>query len=199
MSSADNRPVGGAKAFPRLRSTVLERVSRRFSWLDPMQIEDAVDKAILRRVAKDGDFWRDVAEGREESLVQALYHAACRCVGNSVRKEKRRCQREQKYARRKKIEVEEGFFVASGLSAENIRVKDRLDELEQLLEGCHPWERAIVMLRKEGCKDWKAQAAEVLGVAQLPIGEQRRAVKREWDRLLKKLQRRAKRLGFRPS
>jgi hypothetical protein len=179
---------GGVTAFHQGWRTLIRRVRRRFWWLDRERIEDAVADTILHHLAQDGRDAGGAWEGTGKLCLCSLYCEACRNVGNSVRMDKRRCRREQEYARRKKVWSIEDFSGQNGLSAENTFIGEQWEVLEQLLQGCRAWERTFVALRKQGVK-YLTVYAEVLGVDLQPLEEQRRAVNRAWNRIRMKLQR----------
>jgi hypothetical protein len=194
MAEVEKQPVGDAMAFPLLWPTLLRMVRRRFYWLEHARIEDAVADAILRRLQQDSDFPRDVEKESGGVVLRSLYRKACREVGHGIRADNRRGERERAFARGEKIWATEDFFVANELSAGNIGIETRESQWQCLLEDCSAWERTFVELHKEGCRKLTAYV-EVLGMERYPLAEQRRAVKRAWDRLRKKLQRQAKRLS----
>jgi hypothetical protein len=171
--------------------TLLRRVHRRFFWLDPAQIEDAIGDVIVRRLTWAREEDEGTRQGKVELSVNSLYGVVCRSIGNSVRGEKRRRRREQEYASQKESWLEENFFVANGLLTENIIIEDHSDKLRTLLESFRLWERSFVRLRLQGCRDLTAYA-KLLDMEGCPITELRRAIKRTWDRLFQKLRRWAK-------
>jgi hypothetical protein len=175
--------------FQQLWRGLIQMVHRRFPWLSPVKIEEAIEEVILQRLTPDD---AGEAKGQGELSVASLYGEVCRQVGNSVRADRRRSSRERKYAREKNICYEDDFFVQNGLSAENIAIEEQKDELVRLLEGCNDSEKAIVVLRQQGIKNLPPYV-EVLGVGLYPLAEQRRAVCRAWNRLRVKLQRRVRR------
>ncbi len=179
-------------AFHSLWRTMLRRVRRRFFWLDQAKIEDALADAILRRFAQDGGEVEGVREGTAALSVHSLYSDVCRRVGHSIRADRRRRRREQEYSCQKKYYFLEDFFVRNRPSVGNISIAEQKDELTRLLEDFSTSEQAFVELRKQGMRDVTAYA-DVLGVSQSPPEEQQRAIKRFWDRLRKKLQRRRER------
>jgi len=178
-------------AFSLTWQALLRKVHRRFYWLDPAQIEDAIGDVIVRRLTWASEEDEETRQGKVELSVNSLYGEVCRSIGNSIRGDQRRQRREQEYACQMEDWFEEIYFVANGLLTENSIIEDRLDELRRLLEGFRLWERSFVRLRLQGCRDLTAYA-KVLDMEECPIMEQRRAIKRTWDRLLKKLRRWAK-------
>jgi hypothetical protein len=172
MSAAEKRSVGSAMTLSQVWPTLFQRLRRRFPRLDCARIEDAIAEAILRWWELDGDARRNVMDEIGGVVLRSLYRTACRNVSNGIRMDRRRGQREQEYARRKKIGATEGFFVANGLSAEDISIEDQQDKLQGLLKDCCAWERAFVALRQQGCRQVMAYA-EVLGEDQCPLEEQR--------------------------
>jgi hypothetical protein len=117
-----------------------------------------------------------------------MYGEICRRPGDKVRSEKRRQRREEEYARQHESWFFEDFFVPDGLSAANISISERRDELERMLVSCYTWERALVRLRLRGITD-VIPYAKVLGVTRSSLEEQRIAVERAWNRLRMKLRR----------
>ena len=191
MPRTEQRPDWGATT-PRLLLAALVRLVRgRFRWLGQARIEDAVMEAIERQMVEDKDSLRDADKAIEAAVMDSLYDRACHIVRNGIRADRRRGRRECEYARREKFCCEEDFFVANGLSAEHISIEEQLDKLKRLLECFHPWERDFVRLHLQGCRDRTAYV-KLLSMEECPVEEQRQAVKRTWDCLLKKLRRRTR-------
>lgn len=178
-------------AFSLTWRTLLKKVHRRFFWLDRARIEDAIGDVIVRRLTRASEEDEGMRQRKVELSVNSLYGLVCRSIGNGIRGDKRRQRREQEYACQKEYWLDENFFVANGLLTENIIIEDHLDKLRRLLESLRLWERSFVMLRLQGCRELMAYA-KLLDIEECPITEQRRAIKRTWDRLLKKLRRWAK-------
>ncbi|MHB1423822.1 MAG: hypothetical protein ACYC3I_11630 [Gemmataceae bacterium] len=178
----------GGSAFDKLWRTLLEKVHLRFWWLHWPRIEDAVAVVILRHLNQPKGFRRTVEEGIGDEVLRSLYYTACREVGDSVRGDRRCRRREREYARQKKIGALENFFVQNGHSVANIFTEEQREELERLLDDCEEGERAFVALRREGKKDPR-DYVELLGMTHCSLEEQRRAVKRTWNRIRMKLRR----------
>jgi hypothetical protein len=177
-------------AFNSTWQTLLRRVHRRFFWLDRVQIEDAIGDVIVRRLTRANKESGEACQRKPVELsVRSLYGEVCRRVGDSIRADRRRQRREWESSTRKKIWFEEDYFVHNGISAANIPVEDGLDEeLNRFLTKCSPEEQAYVAVRKLGVKDMSVYA-EVVGLAHCSPEQQRRAVKRVWNRIRMKWRR----------
>lgn len=192
MPTPAQRPNRGATTLCLLIPTLLQMVHAKFCWLHEEEVEDAVLAAIEHQLEQDKDLLKDVDKEIDEGTLRCLYVSACNFASNTQRAERRRSQREEKYACRKKIEIITKNSVKKAASAEVLGIDmegvTRQAALESLLAHLSKQERDFVDLRRQGVEDIHAYA-ELLGFAESSTEEQEQAVEREWHRLQMKLRR----------
>lgn len=175
-------PAGLEQAFGLYHSSVVRRLSsrREFRLTDPQFLDDGVLDAIIELVAQPGGY----NPALSRTLLRHLEMAAERNVRNLLRSVRRRRERERKAA---KSAVELASPVGNALQADQDRrqAHDRDDALALLPD---PTDRAVLDLMLRGERR-TAAFAHVLGIAALPVPEQRRVVKRVKDRIRKVLER----------
>lgn len=163
---------------------LFERTRRSYPAVDDQLVMTGVVDAVLEYCAAP----EQVVVEDGEHLLNLLTRAAWRNVANSVRGERRRRTREERYGASSAVEDVEhpsplGILLQEEETAERER---RIDELMELLPA--EADRELLRLRLGGERRTGA-FAKVLGITELPIEEQRRAVKREKDRIDKVIRR----------
>jgi DNA-directed RNA polymerase specialized sigma24 family protein len=176
------RLLQGDRVAPEeLAELLLERISaevaRQFPHTDIHLIYDGVADALLNYCAKPVCF--DAARG--VPLDRYLAQAAWRNVANSVRGEKRRRVREEKWAENSDGKVVELHPSAGNPDQNEAHLQQqRLAELMQTLEN--PIDRKVFELQMNGERRTE-EFAKVLGISHLSAAEQRSQVKRAKDRI----------------
>lgn len=164
---------------------ISEETARKFPRMDKQLVWDGVVDALLDYCEKPTRFASD------GSLEGFLLTAAWRNAANLFKGEQRRKQRQQKVAA-KKMEND----IADDPAARSIRQeeeKKRAEEVSRLL-ACldDPIDREFAKLQFSGAR--KAEEfARLLGIEQLTIGEQRKIVKQNKDRIRALLKRKGRR------
>lgn len=168
----------------RLLFRLISPLLRQYSAADPDVIWDSVTETILNYLRDPGMF--DPSHGTPLDVF--LSHCARRNITDKLRSEARRRKRETNF-----YCLFENNFVELGDSAANIEMETEIDFARDLGTALKsPLDRKIFELCVNGERSTEV-FADVLGVSELPIEEQRRAVKRAKDRILKMVRRKSKR------
>lgn len=169
----------------QLLAPLARQLSRKFPFTDEQIVSDGVTDAILDYCENPQQF--DVTRG--VPLHNFIHMAARRNVLNSLRGEKRRKAREEKY-RQASLEssVELSGSAGNPLQKDkNIQVQRRQTVEITILKDKK--DQRIQELRLQG--ERRTQVfAQILGIDHLPTEVQRRQVKRAKDRIDKLLERR---------
>jgi RNA polymerase sigma-70 factor, ECF subfamily len=179
---------GDRTASDELAELVLKslvgQIARRYPRTDEQIIWDGVSAAFLDYCSRPHQF----DERRAVPLDRFLRTASWRNVANILRSNVRRRTHEEDAARAHASAAVELDPVAGNLlqQEENTQLHQREEDLISLLQD--PTDRQILALRLQGERRTEA-FAELLGISHLPIGVQRREVKRAKDRIDKILRR----------
>lgn len=162
---------------------LLDEVARKFPRTDDQLVADGVIDAVLDYCCRPQQF----DASHDVPLDRFLSAAAWRNVGNELRGERRRKQRERKVGGKK-----QELDVALDPVAGNIR-QEELRELEEKKKAIFdalddPRDKEIMALRLDGVRD-TAVFARVLGITHLAELEQREQVRRHKDRITRFLRR----------
>ncbi|MBI3245335.1 MAG: hypothetical protein HYZ50_02375 [Deltaproteobacteria bacterium] len=169
-----------------LLSPLTRQVARQFPTTDEQAIWDGVSAALLDYCARPQQF----DESFGIPLDRFLGRTAWRNVANILRGEKRRKAREERAGQENLILAVELDPTAGNLlqKEETVLQQRRQEQLRNVLQD--PKDQQILALRLQGERRTE-RFVEILGIGHLPIGEQRRAVKRTKDRIDKILHRHA--------
>lgn len=191
-------PVAPSELAEGYLEPLIERLGRRFPWLDPHQVASAAADSIMSLAQWPGRYDPD-----RGGLLTYLSVDAAGDLRNASAAARRAAGREVPIE-----DVEHLDGVELRPPARNLSREEREDPLMQVMlaEEADPvWfraayaeldrrERGVVDLMIDGERRTAVYAA-TLGVEHLPRAEQERAVKRYKDRLVKRLRRRATRGG----
>ena|SRR5947209_1212158 len=163
-------------------------LQRRFPGTDDQVISDGVIDAVLDYCTRPGQFDLD----RTVPLDRFLATAAWRNIDNLLRGETRRKIREQK-AGRKKREPDDALDPAAGNTQRADAEQAEKTMTAMLSVLIDPKDREMLVLRAQGVRSTAAYA-RILEITHLPLKEQRVAVKRHKERIIRFLRRK----GFAP-
>ena len=179
----EGEPAASEQLVGALLSSLVTQLQRQFPAVDTHLVSEGVTDALLEYCHKPGAF--DANSGL--SLERFVARAAWRNIANSLRRERRRRLREAKTADFFDKSVEVPPPAGNIPWKENLEDRPQLEALAQALTS--PADIEILELRARGERRTEV-FAETLGISHLPVGEQRRQVKRAKDRIDKQLRRR---------
>jgi len=180
----DDDPAAPGDVCSAFLAPLLGYLRRRHSDRDPHLVESAVLQTLFDYV-KDP---RRYDPGRNPNLGAYLRMAADRDLLNLLEQEARH------HRRRESVELDSLAGNSEGEEGPTIRLyrEEARAERERILEAvagqCDVTDRAVLRLMREGVTAL-APFASVLGVAHLPIDEQKRAVHQAKDRVKQRLRR----------
>ncbi len=178
-------PTAPADLCERYLIAITARLGRRFPNVDEHKIEDAAADALLNYAEHPERF-----DPARSPLAAYLYMSARGDLLNWLEQEKRRRKRLVPLDDVELARSARNTDVTGICSAEAALGEESLAELQSVLDAaCRTeQERRVLRLVAEGERR-TAVFAQVLGIADLGIAEQRREVKRVKERLLKKARR----------
>jgi DNA-directed RNA polymerase specialized sigma24 family protein len=186
---------GDATADEDLAQSLLgwlhRRLTRRYPWVDPEFVHDGIIDAFDGYCKRPGIF--DVRAGI--GLEHFLESIARRNLAHLIRGESRRKNSEEKAAKdfcRKFVELRgrAGYLPVNDAT----QISKTLDDLAAGLDDTHDAE--LLELMRDGVK-LTDRFAETMGIGDLAAKVKTKRVKQAKDRLMKKLQRCAAKLGLR--
>jgi len=178
LSAGD--PTASQELAQILLPLLIRQLSKIFPMVDKDIISDGVTDAFLEYCIKPESF----DPGKNVPVDRFLLMAARRNVSNVLRSEKRRRDREEKYAREEFVELADfaGNTIGEGRNSD----ARKLSHLLGLLDD--PKDKQILRLKLAGERHTEA-FSKVLGISDLPVEVQRKEVKRAKDRIEKILRR----------
>lgn len=140
-----------AAAFHARWQSWMGRFQRRFWWLDPARILDALGDALVRRLQQMNG---ELDERHKASAILAdtsLYDLICHLIRNGQRTvHRRRCREQEHVQREKTCSYDDGSVHPGSWAEHRSEANSPAEELERLLSVLKPWEREFVDLRRQG-------------------------------------------------